>query len=353
MRALYLVRHGLPDFPNKEKLCIGKTDIGLSEEGFISAYLIGMYFNSVPFEHLIVSPLLRARQSAEKIKAERFFIKGFEEAAMGEWEGKSFDRLKVEQSDYYEKRGKDIFNVPTPGGESFRECQIRVKNAFDEFVSEHPVGDIVIVSHSGVSKMLMSALTGNDPAKALNDPMPYGGMMQLLLDGDKAYLGGIGIPGDFPSPVPSGEECIKLMDDLGTPENVISHGKAVCKKALEIAIKQMSKGVNLDLNLIRAAALLHDIAKLKDRHALTGAKYLLEKGYPSVAAIVGDHMTLLPEEEERVSEKTVVLLADKFIKDTEEVSLEERFLTYMPEDKKPYILKKYEQAKRLMEVFGI
>ena len=33
MRRIYLVRHGMPEFPGGEKCCIGRTDLPLSEEG--------------------------------------------------------------------------------------------------------------------------------------------------------------------------------------------------------------------------------------------------------------------------------------------------------------------------------
>jgi uncharacterized protein len=52
---------------------------------------------------------------------------------------------------------------------------------------------------------------------------------------------------------------IKLLEKENTPENVIQHCKAVCKKAMKIA----ANFDNADKDLIRKGALLHDIGIIK------------------------------------------------------------------------------------------
>ena len=50
---------------------------------------------------------------------------------------------------------------------------------------------------------------------------------------------------------------IELLKKENTPENVIEHSKAVCRKAMKIA----SNFEDADLELIREGALLHDIGR--------------------------------------------------------------------------------------------
>ena len=52
---------------------------------------------------------------------------------------------------------------------------------------------------------------------------------------------------------------IELLEKENTPENVIDHCKAVCRKAMKIA----ANFDNVDKDLIRKGALLHDIGRSK------------------------------------------------------------------------------------------
>lgn len=79
------------------------------------------------------------------------------------------------------------------------------------------------------------------------------------------------------------------------------------------------------MDTLRAAALLHDIARTEKCHAATGAKWLEALGYPEIAGIIATHHDLPPEQETPVTEAGVLYLADKLIREDREVTLEERF----------------------------
>ena len=55
-----------------------------------------------------------------------------------------------------------------------------------------------------------------------------------------------------------------MLRKENTPENVIEHSVAVCKKAMEIA----ANFDNADKDLIRKGALLHDIGRSKELKSL-------------------------------------------------------------------------------------
>ena len=63
--------------------------------------------------------------------------------------------------------------------------------------------------------------------------------------------------------IPSREECLNLMDRYGMLENIVSHSLEVAKVALFISIELNKKGQSIDLDLVEAASLLHDLAKTK------------------------------------------------------------------------------------------
>ncbi len=137
-------------------------------------------------------------------------------------------------------------------------------------------------------------------------------------------------------PVPTEEECFALIRETGMMNHIVDHSRQVCRVALFLAGSLIERGVVLDGDLVRAAALLHDITKTKslhtgENHARTGAELLKDRGYPEVGEIVGQHVTLSAYEDLRVpGEAEIVNYADKRVLHERITSLEER-MTYILE----------------------
>lgn len=127
--------------------------------------------------------------------------------------------------------------------------------------------------------------------------------------------------------IPSPQECLLILKAHNVPAHIIQHSRVVCQIALYLARELNRKGEKLNLPLISAAALLHDIAKMdEDDHSQAGAKLLINLGYPEIADIVRQHVILDPRQEVNTfSEAEVVHYADKRVKHTTIVSLAERF----------------------------
>ena len=133
----------------------------------------------------------------------------------------------------------------------------------------------------------------------------------------------------------------------------MAHCRAVARKAAEIA-GSLKANYRIDLELVKSAALLHDIARTEENHDEAGFNYLLKCGYPRVANVVRSHHKLSPEDFEAITENTVVFYADKLIDGTEEVTLEERFSKsrekcLTPEAQVSHKLQ-YDQARRVREL---
>ncbi len=126
--------------------------------------------------------------------------------------------------------------------------------------------------------------------------------------------------------IPSSKELVALLEMFSCPENVINHGKRVVDVAGLIAWKINEKQHNrIDIPLLKAAALLHDIAKGKKNHPFAGAALLRENGFSRVADIVETHQNLGKKDYYPIDEHSVLYLADKLVAGTEIISLEERF----------------------------
>jgi CTP:molybdopterin cytidylyltransferase MocA len=118
----------------------------------------------------------------------------------------------------------------------------------------------------------------------------------------------------------------ELPEGGAIPERIRRHMKAAADFAAALGARLNARG-NCGLNLpeLELAALLHDMRRAEPRHAEAGARTLADAGQPRLAEIVRQHM--LPDEAERtkISEVTVLYVADKMTEGERVVPLEERF----------------------------
>ena len=151
---------------------------------------------------------------------------------------------------------------------------------------------------------------------------------------------------------------IEILKKENTPQDVIEHSIAVCKKAFKIA----ENFPNADKELIRKGALLHDIGRSRTHsihHAVEGCKIAREYGYSQdVLNIIERHIGAGITEEEasklglfkksyvpETLEEKIVAHADNLISGTKEVDVD-------------YVIKKWqsrmddpdENIKRLIEL---
>jgi len=126
--------------------------------------------------------------------------------------------------------------------------------------------------------------------------------------------------------IPTADECMVLMTDvLRVEKKIVDHCQTVAKVALNLGEEINRAGCGLDLELIVAAGLLHDLARDQSDHAAVAEQILRELGYPEVAAVVGAHMDLSLEGGESIREKEIVYLADKLVSGSRIVTLQSRF----------------------------
>ena len=130
--------------------------------------------------------------------------------------------------------------------------------------------------------------------------------------------------------IPDRETCYRLFKHTEMLDNIVRHSIQVCRVALLLTDALPENRNGMDRNLVRAAALLHDITKTRsletgERHADTGGEYLTGLGYPAVADIVRQHVRLDRYEETLpVTEVEIVNYADKRVLHDRITPLEER-----------------------------
>jgi len=151
-------------------------------------------------------------------------------------------------------------------------------------------------------------------------------------------------------PVLSTEECFRILCDMKMPDHIVAHSIQVTRVAT-LLVSRLEKDISLNLELVRASALLHDITKpksfaSKEDHAETGARLISDMGYREIAQIVRQHVRLDKYfESAKPSEAEVVNYSDKRVLHDKIVPLRERM---------DYIMKRYavtEKHRQLIRHF--
>lgn len=316
MRRIYLIRHAMPDFPAGQKMCCGWADIPLGAVGRMQAVLLERYMADYPVTQVFCSDLSRSVQTARYLTDAPRVLPGLREMGAGDWDGLSFDVIRQRWPEIYERRGREP-GYPIPGAEDVRAGQARFCGAVEQALAESR-GDIVIVGHSTVNQSLICRAMGVEPGLGRQFRLGYGSVTEVDYDG-QFHVARMNLE---PHPALDTALCEKLLEAAGTPERVVCHCRGVAVRAAQIAGALASAGVELDMALVNAGAMLHDIARGWKKHPKVGAQWLQELGYPEIGEILECHHDLSPG---TIDEKTVVFLADKGIKGTAPVTVEERF----------------------------
>lgn len=131
--------------------------------------------------------------------------------------------------------------------------------------------------------------------------------------------------------VPSRSECFSLMEEVEMPCHIRIHSAMVAEFALYLGRHLDNDHIRLDLDLLEAGALLHDIGKPRsletgERHHELGAEMLDARGYSILSPIVREHIAMdFDRATGPITESLLVNYADKRVKHDEIVTLEDRF----------------------------
>jgi len=179
---IYLLRHGKPDSAGGR--FIGQTDLPLSAEGIEQANQWAHFFskNSISFDAVFASDLLRCKKTAEIIAAGAVkYLPSLREINLGEWDGKPRQEIIDSRPAEWKERGGDIASFRPAGGESFFDLQSRVVPAVSEIM--RGAGNKLVVTHAGVIRCVICHIMEAPLAKLFSLESAYAGL--TLIDDSK------------------------------------------------------------------------------------------------------------------------------------------------------------------------
>jgi broad specificity phosphatase PhoE len=161
---LLLVRHGQSVW-NEVRRFQGATDVALSDRGRAQARALGRALGAYRPAVAYVSPLARARETAEialaGTGARIVPLLALREFGLGEWEGRSSEEIQSRAGDPYGAWLRAPLDCPPPGSEPLEAVRSRVSAALDAIAVRHRDGeDVVVVAHGGVISVYACHLLG-------------------------------------------------------------------------------------------------------------------------------------------------------------------------------------------------
>jgi alpha-ribazole phosphatase len=149
----------------------GQNEIGLSKKGDEQALALAEKYLNAGFDAVFCSDLLRSRETLKpfKLQCEPTFSAELREKSWGRHEGKSFEQINAEGI-HYENFEQWINALDGEDIEAFRQ---RVQYYFYEVIFKQKVQNILVVTHGGVIKMLLSLVQNITLEEAFATELPY------------------------------------------------------------------------------------------------------------------------------------------------------------------------------------
>jgi probable phosphoglycerate mutase len=173
--TLYLCRHGDTAWSGERRLA-GHTDITLAELGRSNALRLGQRLRTIRFDQVLVSPLLRARQTAELAGyADSAVIEPrLKEMNFGRYEGLTTEEVRQQQS------GWAYLRDGAPEGDTPDSLAERADSLLTDLRRQG--GTILIFGHSVIMRVLTARWLGQPAGFGRNLMLSPGSISVLEYD---------------------------------------------------------------------------------------------------------------------------------------------------------------------------
>lgn len=167
MGQIIFLRHGQAR-NNTEKILAGRTGgIPLTDTGIEQAGTTAELLGHIGVDAIYSSPIERARHTAE-IVGERNSVpvvtdERLIELDMGRFTGMPYSEILGDHGNVFLKFYSGEPEIADNGVETFSQVRSRVMGMVDHVVSEHPGGNVVLVTHMDPIKAMLSTIVDLSP----------------------------------------------------------------------------------------------------------------------------------------------------------------------------------------------
>lgn len=156
--TLHLLRHGQVEGYETRRYN-GQGDTPLTDLGRQQSAAFAGRFQHRTLSAIYSSDLMRCRMAADQIALLQTvkvqYCSELRELHAGDWEGRPWEQLQRQYPELWQARLDDIINVAPPAGESVLEMAARVRPFIKKIITEHAGGEVVVVAHGGVNRVIL------------------------------------------------------------------------------------------------------------------------------------------------------------------------------------------------------
>jgi broad specificity phosphatase PhoE len=182
--SLYLLRHGETAFSQKDRFC-GRIDAPLTADGHEMAMRFAAAYGNLGWRAITTSTRARAIDSAAPLAAVTGIAPSVDERLdemhYGAWQGLSKDEAAARDREYFARWQQDP-SIGPPLGESPRDVAARAAATVEQLCDQHGDGNLLIVSHKALLRILLCTIFGTDLRHYRCGPTwPAGAVTQIEL----------------------------------------------------------------------------------------------------------------------------------------------------------------------------
>jgi broad specificity phosphatase PhoE len=182
-----LVRHGEPVGGSRYR---GQIDDALSERGWQQMW---QALEGRPlWQQVVSSPLQRCHAFASALAGQHALPltqePRFAEVGFGEWEGRTRAELERLQPGQVARFLADPVAHRPPGAEPVEAFLARVHTAFGEMVNRYSGQSILVVTHAGVIRAVLSLVLQIPPPAMYRIHVANAGITRLRTDGERGFM---------------------------------------------------------------------------------------------------------------------------------------------------------------------
>jgi broad specificity phosphatase PhoE len=165
---VFMVRHGATVLTAEDRFA-GATDVELSEEGREQTRRLAERLGGEKISSVFASPMSRTMETAGILAVPHGLEvqprDGFREISHGRWEQMTRREVEERFPEEVVEWENDPYTFAPQGGESGLAVTARALPALVELVRGHPGKNLLVVSHKGTIRLLLSSLLGFDPRR--------------------------------------------------------------------------------------------------------------------------------------------------------------------------------------------
>jgi len=171
----------------------GSTDDALTDKGW--QQMVSALGDKNKWDIIITSPLSSCREFAEVIAQDEEIDleinKQLTEIDFGHWEDQTLEDIVKENADLLNAWWQSPTQITPPNGEDFHDIRSRVLKAFKEIRSEYKGKNILIVTHSGVIRLLLMNILGMQDENLFRLNVDYASFSKVQIENSEAGERGI------------------------------------------------------------------------------------------------------------------------------------------------------------------